>query len=145
MYIVKDCRHMNVHSWKNNICLKQLKQRRFRRYLTEQIMRDRLYLRSKCGSSNSTSTSRTSLQKGDPWKQRINISSKSLEVNNTATLYHACTLVLSSQSIPENATKKLIMNPNPNIKHHLIVYKPHMPIFQVVSAAVLMEHKNSPE
>lgn len=32
------------------------------------------YLRSKCGNSNSTSTSRTSLQKGEPCKERINIS-----------------------------------------------------------------------
>lgn len=30
----------------------------------------RLYQRTKCGSSNSTSTSRTSLQKGEPWEKR---------------------------------------------------------------------------
>lgn len=29
-----------------------------------------IYLRYKWGSSNSTSTSRTSLQKGDPWKNK---------------------------------------------------------------------------
>lgn len=54
--------------------LKKLKQKLIYEVANQIDHHSRTYLRSKCGNSNSTSTSRTSLQKGEPCKERINIS-----------------------------------------------------------------------
>ena len=54
--------------------LKKLKQKLIYEVANQIEHHSWTYLRSKCGNSNSTSTSRTSLQKGEPCKERINIS-----------------------------------------------------------------------